>query len=94
MSTVTPEQLADTFSAVLHRWLTPEAIAEINRLNAESADAAICHSHDFCDANQAMIDALAEHQIEWSTDCNDLVDAAWDIAKANEFRTTPVKETL
>ena len=83
-----PETLAKAFSAVLAEWLTPEQRLEVVSLNKGASNPHICYSHDYCDANQAMIDALERSGAEF--DCeNDaqgkLIDEAWDIAKANQF---------
>jgi hypothetical protein len=53
-------ELAKAFAEELNSNLTPEQIDEVNRLNVEEADKAICHSHDFTDANQLMIDAMGD----------------------------------
>ncbi len=36
-------------------------MAEINDRNAAEEDANICHSHDFCDANEYMNEAMELH---------------------------------
>lgn len=83
----TPESLAAEFCRVLNEWLTPDQIAEVNARNAAETDENICHSHDFCDANQAMLDAMAVFGLDFeSTDeQNTLINAAWDLAKAAGF---------
>lgn len=81
----TADELARSFCAVLTEWLEADTIAEIVRRNAESANENVCHSHDFCDANQAMLDAMERHGMEWDSEHIDLVNAAWDIAKSKGF---------
>jgi len=84
----TAEQLADKFSAILNGWLNPETLAEVRRRNRNEHNLSICHSHDFCDPNQAMIDALEAFGIEFdvqSDEQTDLIDSAWNIAKAKGF---------
>lgn len=91
MSLPDKETLASEFVIVIREWLTPEQCREIDRLNAESLaadDTAVCHSHDFCDANQAMIDAFGRFNVE--LDLQDdahskLVDDAWAAAKISGF---------
>ncbi len=94
------QKLATEFCRTLRHWLTPEELAEAVRLNAAETDPGICHTHDFCDANQAMLDAFASvvgrswrdaepigdntEPAEWGLD-DALIDAAWDIAKAARF---------
>jgi hypothetical protein len=77
-------QLAKAFAEELNSTLTAEQMDEVNRLNAEEADKNICHSHDFCDANQVMIDVLGE-EFENSDEQNKLISEAWEIAKNAEF---------
>ena len=82
------ESLARAFSANLRRDLTAEQMAEVNRLNA-TADAGICHSHDFLDANVTMEEAWIAifdrvPDIQSDADCA-LWGEAWDLAKANRF---------
>lgn len=79
------ERVARRFSIVLLGWLGHRTMELVNMRNEQQTDKSICHSHDFCDANQAMIDALEANGIEWSTDQIDLCNAAWDLAKANRF---------
>lgn len=61
----------------------PENFAEIKRRNAAEADKSICHSHDFCDANEGMILALSHGlgRLDQEPDF-DLVNRAWNIARA------------
>jgi len=78
-------ELAERFSSILREWLTPEQLASVNAMNRSDEDKSICHTHDVCDPNQAMIDALASFGIDWSPDEMPLIDDAWGIAKANGF---------
>lgn len=91
----TPARLARAFSKVLRSWLTEEQMDEVLKRNAaEPAGSGICHSHDFCDANQAMIDAIEEIEPGFGEDgfdagCDEQArwcDEAWAIAKAAGFR--------
>ncbi len=86
--TPTPIQLAHEFCRVLSEWLTPEQLAEINRLNAEETDPNICHSGDYCDSNQALLDAMEVFGIDGFDQsliplCND----TWVIARAAGFNS-------
>jgi hypothetical protein len=80
---MTHTELAKAFCEELSRNLTPEQLDEVNRLNAEDSDN-ICHSHDFCDANQVMLDAMGA-EFENTDEQNTLINQAWAIAKAAEF---------
>lgn len=91
----TPERLASEFSRVLRSWLTPAEMAEVNKRNAADGSDN-CASHDFCDANQALLDACDalnfnvwdERDEHFSDVAQDLFDKAWTIAKANGFTVT------
>lgn len=80
------EDLARAFFDELDSSLTSEQLREVCRRNAAETDPIICHTHDFIDANECMIDAWAkcegfpefdlqndEHTALWS--------AAWDECK-------------
>lgn len=81
--------LANEFSKVLHEWLGTEKIVEINLLN-EGEDKTCCHSHDFCDSNEAMAEAFialyGRNISVRSQRDTDLVNNAWALAKNNKFR--------
>lgn len=56
-----PEQaLARAFARILTEWLGAAGIERVVRENAKEIEPLICHSHDQCDANQAMLDAWEE----------------------------------
>jgi hypothetical protein len=51
--------IAKRFAEVLRAWLSPEEYAEMQRLNATPQYGwPICASHNFCDANMAMMEAF------------------------------------
>lgn len=84
--TPTPIQLAYEFCRVLSEWLTPDELSEINRLNADESDPHICHSGDYCDSNQALLDAMEVFGIsgfeQWMIPlCNE----TWRIARDAGF---------
>lgn len=84
------KMLAVTFKAVLRRWLTPSRLRIVDDRNKVETDPRICHSHDLCDSNQAMIDALWKYGIEFNgqdDQQHNLINAAWDIAKKEGFST-------
>ncbi len=85
-------QTACTFAARLLAEIGPLNLQEVIRRNALPAYRGCCASHDFCDANMPMMDAfegatgrplLGEDGMA-DGDC-DLLNAGWDMAKANAF---------
>lgn len=70
--------LADRFTKHLRKYVGDENMKEIARLNQKEGGN---HEHDFCDANQAMIDAWQELWPDVEMDDNDLINEAWYIAK-------------
>jgi len=70
--------IAARFVSLLRAMLTPQQFAEMQNLNAV-ADAGICHSHDYCDANMVMAAAFAQivgRESNLESD-NSLWSAAW-----------------
>ena len=87
-----PDALASEFCAVLRSWLTPEQMEEVVRRNKVETHPGICHSHDFCDANEVMLQAARNlgllSQIEDIDErylVEDIWDEAWNRAKAEGF---------
>lgn len=78
--------LAREFSRILCEWCTPDEMAEIRQRNlTPEYSGGCCASHDFYDANQAMIDAVESLGGEYDTDSDLPIDAAWGIAKQAGF---------
>lgn len=80
--------VATRFVEVLEEWLSPEEMAEVRERNADEDDKLVCHSHDFCDANMAMLEAIEEVCNVTAADVCGQIDAdtalwsaAWDLAK-------------
>lgn len=92
MQTTKPQhvQLAEKFTELLRATLTPSEFAEMADANANETDAGICHSHDYCDANQTMLDALAALGIEYN-DESTLWSDAWLHARHELFDDAPEK---
>lgn len=98
-SEMTKEQLdgritrtAWNFAAKIVEVHTEEEFKAIVEANAAEADPNICHSHDFCDANDLMMVAFCEAfgQTEEEFDLQDegvidAINAAWALAKAANF---------
>jgi hypothetical protein len=97
---VKAQAMADKFSEVLRGWLTPEEMAAVIERNRTEEHPSVCHSHDFCDANEAMAEAFQALMgrdvlligdidtagLEAVNADSDLWGAAWDLAKRNEFK--------
>ena len=52
------KELAEAFAAVLKRWLTPAQFVQMQRANVQNVSTLNCASHDYCDANMAMLAAF------------------------------------
>ena len=81
--------VADSFSSIIRSWTSSADLAAIILANMEDADSGICHTHDFFDANEAMMGAFEQcglnpHSMISHTSLS-LWGAAWTIAKDNEF---------
>lgn len=82
------EKIAKKFADVLASWLSSEEIAEFLQRTKDEKDSSICHSHDYCDANMAMLEAfkfyglnLVDGKDETFALCNE----AWSLAKKHLF---------
>lgn len=63
------EALAKEFQAILEGWLSPEERSEVARRNREAlAGSDCCATHDYCDANEAMMLAFQNLQEEFESD--------------------------
>lgn len=94
---ISPKMVAAKFSAILREWLTPADLLEIDRRNKTEEYGGLCATHDFCDPNQAMIDALESFGLEYEGHDEvqgKLIDLAWSIAKANQFDPDTVEEAM
>jgi len=95
MTTNQIKALAIEFSKLLHRDLTTQQYAEVLARNASETDASICHTHDFIDANETMVEAtenyfddLDESEEEaLITELGTIQTLAWAMAKAGQFNT-------
>lgn len=78
--------LAQAFSAKVRKL---SKFQEIIKRNKTRTDPDICHSHDFCDANELMLEAWSEtFKVEPNFGYDPhlkLIGDAWSIAKENEF---------
>lgn len=79
-------RLALDFSRIIREWHTPRQLRTVIMRNRREPDPSVCHSHDFYDANQAMIDALGMQGIRgYGPSLNGPINMAWGIARENEF---------
>lgn len=82
--------LSDTFVSIIQKWLTEDELQELRRKNRYLDKDKICYSHDYIDANQAMIDALKKHnqQLDLQNETQlKLINESWNTAKKNNFMT-------
>lgn len=80
---MTKEEIAIKFSAELLKEIGMDNLIQVNQLNSKETNSQICHSHDFTDANQIMLDVVGNPEdVEniW-----DEVSPAWTLAKKNNF---------
>lgn len=96
------EKLAKEFSKILNEWLSKDEITEINKRNATEEYKGNCATHDFCDPNQAMLDAfenvMGRELVFFNGDVPEsekqneydmaLWSKAWTLAHNNKFSTT------
>lgn len=82
------DAVAKEFSRIMREWLTADELAEVDRRNRAESNPCICHSHDLCDPNQAMIDAFTAVGVEYDVQNDahgDCSNRAWQVVKANGF---------
>lgn len=89
VTTQNVNKLALEFSKVLYKWLGTIQMEEINSIN-KKAKYKGCATGDYCDSNQAMIDAWEKlwGKCEYSATkvwMGNLMDKAWEVAKINSF---------
>ena len=77
--------LAMKFSEALRDMVDDNIVEEINRLNSTEEYEGVCASHNFCDPNQAMVNALELLGFEYLPGLNETINQAWEMAKAFGF---------
>jgi hypothetical protein len=84
--------IAAEFCRVLATYLTPVELGKAIAANKLETDANVCHSHDYCDANMAMWEAMVNTGIiddngipEPSTKEQVLWNDSWELAVLAEF---------
>jgi len=97
MATSKEYELARAFAAVITDWLTPDELAAANDENKFNGFAdATCATHNHCDANEAMLDAMASLGMEYDPadqQQTDMINKAWLIAKASGFDPSAILDT-
>lgn len=85
------QDVSVAFSDKMKEVLTDENMREIIKRNDEESIPEICHSHDFCDPNMLMTDAIRETVKDWGwmpgSDLMNLHNRAWKLAKLKKFYT-------
>jgi len=75
----TVADLAKQFDAVLREWLTAEEYEAVIRRNRTEEYRGSCATHDFCDANVAMMEAMLAFGVNADSEGGHrLFNAAWD----------------
>jgi hypothetical protein len=84
---MTKEKLAKKFSQLLIDEIGRFKVCRVNKRNSRETNKHICHSHDFCDANQVMIDAsgLSNAELDNIENLWEHFSEAWSLAKQNQF---------
>ncbi len=84
------ENLGGKFSEIIKKWLTKEQVVEVVDKNSTPEYKECCATHEYCDPNQAMIDAfnlVVGRDIDPHSDSDTLlINEAWDLARVNDFR--------
>jgi len=87
---VSIDALAREFSRNLKSVLSSEEMKDVVQKNKAEVTVGICHSHDYCDANMVLHNVFVKHGMDiadeggrerWGV----AWDAAWDLAKSNDF---------
>ena len=82
--------LSAKFTEILNQWLTKKQLNEIRKRNKQPDYENCCATHDFCDPNQAMIDAWVTvfgKEPDLRKDrVMTIMNKAWDLSKEKEFR--------
>ena len=79
--------LAKEFSRRLAEHLGPAKLAAVVQRNRAESDRRLCHSHDFCDANEIMLEAGEAVGVDVLERLG-VTSLAWALAKRAEFDHT------
>ena len=88
------DKLSRKFSLELLKEIGIDNLREVIKLNSEETDKNICYTHNFCDANQVMLDVMGykDSEVE-DVDWDDFMiemTKVWDEAKKNNFYINPL----
>lgn len=88
-------RIAMEFSQLLHHELGNDIMSDIVCRNVLERNEVVCHTHDFIDANETMIEAFVNVGMDVPDPQNDdtclLWDMAWDMAKKAKFNVGNLK---
>ena len=103
------DRLAVAFTRQLIDWLTPEEMTGLRRDSLTDPENT-CSSHDYCDSNQAMLNAFETvygREVWFPSDAEDgrcteaeadadmaLMDAAWEKARASGWTVPEEREAI
>lgn len=95
MDSIDVRILSEIFKDIIQEWLTEEQLRKIDAKNRthEYKRGNLCASHEFCDPNQAMIDAVESLGFEFDTQDEEqgvAIDRAWSLTKEIGFSKTEV----
>lgn len=95
---IPPLELAIEFCRQLSKNLDDGTIQLINARNQSyeaAGDHSTCATHDFCDANQVMLDAIEAICVvaDYHFAQNAMINAAWDIARRARFDTDKCEQS-
>lgn len=89
------QRVAAEFCRTLCDWLGNTRMLMVVARNKKETDNGVCHSHDFCDANMAMLAAheavfmSLSHKYEFDGENEEQIslwNAAWKMASEAEFK--------
>lgn len=81
-------ELSEQFSGIIRDWLTEDELEQVNTANLNSGDS--CETHEFCDPNEAMLQAFNK-AFNCELDLQDplhveLFNRAWAVSKKRNFK--------
>lgn len=77
------EELARKFCELMCAALTPAQLVRVKFANHAETNPSVCHTHDYCDANEVMAEACDLCDV--GADDTEIQQAAWDLAKKAQF---------
>jgi len=89
----TIRDLASEYSREIINTIGKKDMLKVIQRNRNEPNEIICHSHDFCDSNQVMIDVFSDYMGR-DLDLTNAVDfylvnQSMDLAKASDFYLDP-----